>query len=69
MNKQQEIPEVMHVHAVARHLRCHRSTIYKLVEEGELIAIRLGRRGIRIKKASLDDYLFRQEIDPIEYLE
>ena len=65
----EEIQEVMHVHTVARHLKCHRSMVYKLIQEGHLRAIRLGKRGVRVVKASLIRYQATRKIDPAEYLE
>ena len=63
----QNIPELLYVHTVAERLKCSVRMVYNLIREGDLEAVRLGKRGIRVSQASLAGYLSRQKIDPGEY--
>lgn len=46
------------VKEVAELLKLHRITVYRLIQKGDLGAIRLGKRqGIRIEQAELEKFL------------
>lgn len=62
-----EIPELMYVHTVAEHLRCSTRKIYTLIQENEIEAVRLGKRGVRVVKSSVVKYLERGKVDHEEY--
>jgi len=47
----------LRVDAVARKLNMSKKSIYRLVESGELFAVRLSPHGIRIPKSALEKYL------------
>jgi excisionase family DNA binding protein len=56
--------EVSHV---ATRLGCNRKLVYKLIRDGELKAVRLGKRSIRISEDSYLRFLRKNEVDPLEY--
>lgn len=62
-----EIPELMYVHTVAERLCCSTRQVYTLIQENEINAVRLGKRGLRVVKASVVKYLERGHLDPGEY--
>ncbi len=62
-----EIPELMYVHTVAERLCCSTRKIYTLIQENEIEAVRLGKRGVRVVKSSVVKYLERGQLDPEEY--
>jgi len=45
-----EIPEVLTVSEVSTLLRCSPQKVYLMAREGELPAIRIGKRGMRFNK-------------------
>jgi excisionase family DNA binding protein len=45
---------LLNIGEAAAYLGVGRSTIYQLIESGEIMAVRVGR-GVRIEKRSLDD--------------
>jgi len=61
------IQELVYVARVIKILDCSKSCVYNLIKDGELEAIRLGKKGIRITKASLRHYIESQRIDPKTY--
>lgn len=50
-------------HRVANFLDCSKDHVYDLVHLGELEAIRLGVRDIRISEESLQKFLDRQKLE------
>jgi len=49
------------VEQVASWLNCSRSFVYKLIDEKQLPALRIGnRKGMRIAKASVSEYLAKR---------
>lgn len=62
-----EIPELMYVHTVAERLCCSSRKIYTLIQENEITAVRLGKRGVRVVKSSVVKYLERGQVDAGEY--
>ena len=58
---------LLNVHHVANRLGCCNNTIYTLIQDGSLKAIRIGKRALRITEASLNEFLEDREIDPEDY--
>jgi excisionase family DNA binding protein len=54
-----ERPTIMTVSEVAKYLRLHDQTVYKMVKEGRLPAYKVGNRW-RFKKNSIDVWLIDQ---------
>lgn len=53
-------PTIMTVQEVARYLRVHAITVYRMIRLGQLPAIRVGR-GWRFKKDEIDSWLHQHE--------
>ena len=58
---------LLNVHHVANRLGCCNNTIYTLIQDGSLKAIRIGKRALRITEASLNEFLESREVDPEDY--
>lgn len=54
--------KLYHVHEVAKICDLHLMTVYKLIREGKITAVKLGRRNIRVSEQSLNDWLKSCEI-------
>lgn len=63
----QKSNRLLNVHHVARCLSCTENTIYSLIQDGSLKAIRIGKRALRITESSLIEFLESREITPEEY--
>jgi excisionase family DNA binding protein len=48
-------------------LCCTEKHIYQLVQNGQLKDIRIGKRGIRVDRQSVENFIQEHLIDPIEY--
>ena len=57
---------LMQIRTVAAELDCSREQIYLMIRRGQLEAVRLGPRGLRITRDSLDKYLADHRVDPEE---
>jgi excisionase family DNA binding protein len=67
MNTNNKKPEqLMYIHTVAKILDCLRPMVYKLVYEGKIKAVRIGKRGIRITQQSLNDFIEANTVDSID---
>lgn len=53
-------PSIMTVKEVAKYLRMHETTIYRMASEGDLPAYKVGNRW-RFKKERIDEWLLSQE--------
>lgn len=63
-----DIPDLMCVQAAAGHLRCSPRHVYQLIQGGLLSAYRLGkRRGLRVTRKSVVEYVARNRVDPEDY--
>lgn len=51
------------VSVVAKRLSCSRDKIYDLIAEGELEAIRLGARALRVNEASLEFFIEKNRVE------
>ena len=61
------VEKLIYVNVAARMLACTPRHIYNMVQTGDLAAIRIGPRGLRIKKASVVDFIKNNEINPDDY--
>lgn len=52
-----ELPDLVTVTETATALRVSKMTVYRMIEEGELPSVRIGRRNIRIPFPALKAYL------------
>jgi excisionase family DNA binding protein len=59
----------LHVCNVAKRLDCSKKHIYKLIQDGEIKAIRLGARALRITESSLRGFIEKNEVNPQDYFE
>jgi excisionase family DNA binding protein len=59
--------EILTLYQVTRYLNCHRSTVYRLIQQRELPAFRLGSDW-RFRRADLDKWIAQQHVQtaPIE---
>jgi excisionase family DNA binding protein len=48
--------EIMTISAFARYLRCNRHTLYKLLKEGKIPALRIGG-GWRFRRSDIDRWI------------
>jgi excisionase family DNA binding protein len=51
---------------VAQYLDCTRQHVYDLVAQGQLEAMRVGRRAMRISEVSLEGFMEKMKIKPLE---
>ena len=63
------VEKFLYVHKVAKRLSCSNRHVYKLIRDGELKAIRLGTRALRITESSLESFVKKNRVDPEEYYE
>jgi excisionase family DNA binding protein len=59
----------LYVNSVAKRFNCSKKHIYKLIQDGEIKAIRLGTRALRITESSLKQFLEESEVNPQDYFE
>lgn len=57
----------LYVHTVAKRLSCSTQHVYTLIKNGEIKAIRLGIRALRVTESSLNDFIKSNELDPEDY--
>jgi excisionase family DNA binding protein len=50
-------PATLKVKEVAALLRCGKNRVYELIDSGQLRAVRLGERSIRVTREALNEYL------------
>lgn len=62
MTEQKE--RYLYVGRVAEKLKCSKRHVYNLVNSGQLKAIKIGSRAIRVPESSLKEFLSDREIDP-----
>jgi excisionase family DNA binding protein len=58
----QRAPAIMTVQELARYLRVHTMTVYRLIQRGDLPAARVGR-GWRFRKDQVDRWLDDRELN------
>ena len=59
-----DIKKFLYPHKVAEILSIDPSQVSRLVNAGELEAVRIGKRGFRVSAASLSDFIEKQKIEP-----
>lgn len=52
-------PELLKIPAVARLLASSRPLVYRLIRDGDIAAVRVGKRGFRVKRSEVLDYIDR----------
>ena len=52
---------------VADRLNCSLKKVYMMIQDGELEAIRIGPRGIRLGVEELENFIKRNRVDPDEF--
>lgn len=67
MAKTIEAEKLIHVKTAAQMLCCTTRHVYNLVRDGEIEAVRVGPRGMRIKKTSVDQFLQTNTIAPEDF--
>jgi excisionase family DNA binding protein len=58
---------LLYIHRVAKRLDCSRNMVYKLIYEGKLKAVRIGKRDLRISESSLSKFIKENTIAPEEF--
>lgn len=48
-------------------LSCKEGHVYNLIQEGELSAIKIGQRALRVSENSLNDFIARRRVNPEDY--
>lgn len=56
--------KLLYVSEVSEKLNCSKPSVYRLIEEGKLKAVKIGERGLRIKERSLKDFLNKSAVIP-----
>jgi len=56
--------KLMYIHRVAKVLDCSRPMVYKLIYEGKIKAVRIGKRGLRISEESLNGFIEANTLAP-----
>ncbi|MGJ3507956.1 helix-turn-helix domain-containing protein [Enemella sp. A6] len=51
------VEPVLKVADVAQHLNCDRNTVYRLIEAGDLRAIRVGQKLLRVPESALAEFI------------
>lgn len=55
---------LVQIRNVAAELACSKRHVYHMIREGQLEAIRLGPRALRITRDSLEKYLMENRVNP-----
>ncbi len=59
--------KLLYIHRVAKALDCSRPMVYKLIYEGKIKAVRIGKRGLRISEPSLSKFIEKNTVIPEEF--
>ena len=54
----------LYVQTVANRMKCSDKTVYRLIQEGKLRAVRIGGRSLRIPESAFNEFLSGQVVDP-----
>lgn len=54
--------KLVRVSSAAHELACATRTVWRLIDAGELVSVRIGRRGVRIDRESLDAFIARRGV-------
>ena len=55
------------VQTVAERLSCTDNWVYALIKEGQLKAVKIGERALRISEGSFDKYIAANIVNPADY--
>jgi len=58
--------ELLTIDEVAGLLKLNRQTLYNYVDRGELPALRVGKRRVRIRRSALEDFIAAGESDAVK---
>ena len=61
--EREKIGRLLFVRTVAKRLNCSKRHVYRLIEDEQLKAIRLGPRGLRVPEEALGEFLNQQQQD------
>lgn len=64
MERQKE--QYFYVNRVAEKLNCSKRHVYNLINSGQLKAVKIGTRALRIPESSLNEFLSDRKIDPYD---
>lgn len=67
MLSNQKTNRMLNVQHVAKRLSCSNNTVYSLIQDGSLKAIRIGKRALRVMESSLIKFIDSREINPEDY--
>lgn len=56
----------LYVQTVASRMKISDKTVYRLIQEGKLPAVRIGGRSLRIPESAFYQFLKNREVDPEE---
>lgn len=59
--------ELIYVARAAEILCCEPDHVYKMIKDAKIEAVRLGVRGVRVIKASVERYIIENKINPEDY--
>jgi len=59
--------QFMYVKRAALALCCTEKHIYNLIRDGKIEAIRLGKRGLRVSRSSVFEFIRQNRVDPMDY--
>jgi excisionase family DNA binding protein len=62
-----DMDRLLYIHRVAKMLDCSRPMVYKLIYEGRIKAVRIGKRELRISESSLNAFLEENTIVPDDF--
>ena len=62
-----KIGKLLYVHTVSKALCCTVNHVYTLIKNGDLKAIRLGKKGIRVYESSVIEFADKSEIKIEDY--
>lgn len=55
------------IQTVAERLSCTDNWVYALIKEGQLKAVKIGERALRISESSFDKYIAANIVNPADY--
>lgn len=59
--------KLIYVKTAAQMLCCTERHVYNMIQEGRLEAVRVGPRGMRVKKSSVDQYIRDNTVEPEDF--
>ena len=62
-----DVGQFMYVKRAALALCCTEKHVYQLIRDGKIEAIRLGKRGLRVSRSSVDEFIRRNRVEPMDY--